>query len=379
MGMTVRNIQSLPVAHDFHLVAGEHGLSKELRHVNLLDFEYDTFVPDAKETDGLFDQKSIIITSLLFAKGKPEKILPVIKQLHVDGVSAVAIKKVYYQSLPDDVLLYAEQQKIPIFLFDSEKNFSENVVVGLTKAIDNYNDLDMLEEKMSFLMYEHPGATNRRSMLQELFPGLYDEYYCYYLLHKKESSTFAFQHEIVRLRERSESDEYVYPYDGGIVAVSPHKMSVTELCAHFSLPIREYICGISGLQHSREELVNTIREAVCAAEYAARKEHGSAVFTDIGIWQILLPNKDNYWMRNYCRMVLEKLRAQEEGDDFYKTVACYVKNDCNIAIAAQELSVHKNTVRYRLGKAKQILGMEDSDSLFQETIVLAVLFDDICG
>ena len=98
----------LPLAKDFVLVAGKGGLARTVEHVNLLDYEYDTRIPSGEETDGLFDQRSIVVTSMLFAKDRPDTILQVVKQLYVDGVSSIAVIQAYYKVLPQEVIAFAD-------------------------------------------------------------------------------------------------------------------------------------------------------------------------------------------------------------------------------------------------------------------------------
>ena len=60
MALTVGDIRKLPVAESFRLISGASGLDRLIEHVNILDFEYDTWEPDAKSSDGIFDERSIV-------------------------------------------------------------------------------------------------------------------------------------------------------------------------------------------------------------------------------------------------------------------------------------------------------------------------------
>ena len=73
---------------------------------------------------------------------------------------------------------------------------------------------------------------------------------------------------------------------------------------------------------------------------------------------------------------MEQLKKYDvDGNcELYDTIVCYVKYDCNINRTAEELLLHKNTVRYRIAKAREILGMEECEGEFHAVIFLTVHF-----
>ena len=125
MGLTVGEVLELPLASNFTLVAGKGGLGRTVENVNLLDYEYDSKIPTGVESDGLFDQKSVVVTSMMFAKDRADVLLGVTKQLFVDGISAIVIIQAYFKSLPEEVLEFADSINLPIILVSSEKTYAE--------------------------------------------------------------------------------------------------------------------------------------------------------------------------------------------------------------------------------------------------------------
>lgn len=380
MALTVGEVRELPIAETFRLVAGASGLNRLIEHVNLLDFEYDTWEPDAEFSDGIFDRKSIIVTSLLFAKDKPEKIYPVVRQLYVDGVSALAVKAVYYKELPPDVIDFANEKGLPIFLFDSEANFSENVVVGLTMAIDEHDNIDGLEEKVTFLLQENLKSVNRYKIMEELFPEFDTPFQCIYFMPKEIHSTFSYHQLILSLRSKKGKNIIVLPYQKGILVTlyGKEELNLAGIMDCLDLASSEYYCGVSKLSNKRNEVTYKIQESLYACNYGRSKGIDISRFDNMGIRQIILPNKENYWMRSYCDSIVEKIKAYDaDGScELYNTIVCYVRNACDVNKAAKEMLVHKNTIRYRISKAKEILGLEDETSEFNEIIFFVVYFHE---
>ena len=91
----------------------------------------------------------------------------------------------------------------------------------------------------------------------------------------------------------------------------------------------------------------------------------------MGIWQMILPNRDNVWMKNYCEGIIRKLKEADAETGIFETVSCYVSNNCDTKRTAEEMSVHVNTVRYRIKKAQETIGLEDKDMEFLQGIWFA--------
>ena len=378
MAITVAQLMDQPVAEGFKLIGGAAGLDRIIEKVNLLDFEYDTWEPKGVEPDGLFDEKSVVVTSMIFAKDAPEKILPVMKQLHANGVSALAIKEVYYKELPLDALEYVNEKAMPVFFFDSCNHYSDNIVVSFTKAIEEHSNVDGQEEKVAFLLQDNLGMLNRGMLIEELFPNLCTPYQCFYFMPKDIYSKFAYHHKILVLRKKIERGLVVLPYQYGIlVAVfGETKWSASKLLEYLELEKGKFYCGVSKRDGKKEELVYKIRESIYASNHAQIVGINVSRFENMGIWQVILPNKENYWMKSYCSEVVNKLKAYDaEGNsELYDTVATYVRNGCDISKTAEVMMVHNNTIRYRISKAKEVLELEGKTENFNESIVFAILF-----
>ncbi len=375
MSLTVAEILELPVADNFTLVAGRGGLARTVEHVNLLDYEYDAQVPPGESPDGIFDQKSIVVTSMLFAKDREDMIPGVIRQLYVDGVSAIAIIQAFFKSLPREVIAFAESKNLPIILVSSEKTYSENVVIGLTKAIESSENLVQMEEKINFILQHKVSSATRLATAGEIISSFRAPYQFFYLVSKHPRNTYEFQHRIQSLRNRKIDGWEILPYQFGILvcAMGMDEKAVKEKLLELGLQTDRYLIGISSGSYETDKIANEIREAVYAQRYAVKNGMQQCRFGDMGIWQMILPNRDNVWMRNYCNSILRKLKDAncELGLEIYETIRAYVANDCDIKKTAENMSIHVNTVRYRIKKSQEILNLEGKDMEYQQAIWFA--------
>lgn len=379
MGFKVKDIARLSVCKDFRLAAGESGLSRNIKHVNLMDSEYDTDAPVGEKPDSLFDRDAIVITSFLCLRKAKEKMLPVIRQLYLDGVSALAIQMVCFENLPDEVLEFADSHKMPVYLFPKRDIFLENVVVGIASAIEKSDDMHYLEERLSFFLEPHLGQMNRDAVADELFPDRRKPYRCFYFLFKQPTGEYVFYHRVELMNEHAPENVRIIPYRYGVIAAvfGDHSIRVEKLETSLGISSSEAVLGVSRESSMRECLSHKIRESIYAARYGARLKKNVTLFEDLGIQQMILPNRDNFWLKSYCNTIFEKLRNYDQNDEseLLNTVINYVRNDLSIAKTAEGMGLHQNSVRYRISKACEVLGLENRPVEFQGAIIMAVYFN----
>ena len=81
MSLKLDEILKLSILSSFCLVAGKHGLQRIVTGMGILDHEYADIQNPPMEADDIFAPGLFVLTSLLFAKDTPDKILPAFKQL----------------------------------------------------------------------------------------------------------------------------------------------------------------------------------------------------------------------------------------------------------------------------------------------------------
>ena len=109
--LDVASLEKFDFWDHFTLISGAPGVYRNISNVVILDYE-------GIEGDfSGFHEGDFVITNLLFAKNDPEKIYPAFLSLIEKGVSAFAIKTVFYSDLPDEVMALTEQRQVPVFLF----------------------------------------------------------------------------------------------------------------------------------------------------------------------------------------------------------------------------------------------------------------------
>ena len=93
----------------------------------------------------------------------------------------------------------------------------------------------------------------------------------------------------------------------------------------------------------------------------------------MGVYQILFPYYKESWMKEYSRRFLGKILEfdREYDGELFQTIRIYIEQSGDIHAVSEKMHVHKNTIRYRINKVRELLNMEE-DPTFLEQMSLAV-------
>ena len=145
MALCINDIYELKSMKKMTLLAGMGGIMNPVCSVGIADYEFaDSFLEATNDDAQAFEKDSLVISSLLFAEHNPDAILPAIKFLHHTGTAGFAFKTVVYNTLPQEVLDYANAHNYPIFRFGRDLMF-EDVIFEVFEAV-NRDD----KENLSF-------------------------------------------------------------------------------------------------------------------------------------------------------------------------------------------------------------------------------------
>ena len=86
-------------------------------------------------------------------------------------------------------------------------------------------------------------------------------------------------------------------------------------------------------------------------------------------------------MKAYCDKLIIPLIEYDvtNGSELLGTLECYLNHEMNLQDAAQAMYIHKNTLKYRLQKIQEILGVKLKDTTVIASIKLALKIRKILG
>ena len=271
MGITVQEVCALKEFKAFRLVAGEAGLSNMIEKIGILDYEY-ALQDDLKPRKWGFRKYDFVLTSLLFAKGRPELLLPMVRELCSDQISALAVKDVCYEHLPDEVLSYADEHALPIFMFGRDDAYFEDIVVSLNNLISERKNLDWMEHKISLLLSGELDIKDVRELNREILTERTQKYRVYFCRVSKEKGNIRDYRKCYRLGKSA----FYYKEGCFIVRYDPEPLEKEArsepakgcLNSVLNLSADHYRIGVSEIHEDPEELAYAMKECFFAEMYA---------------------------------------------------------------------------------------------------------------
>jgi DNA-binding PucR family transcriptional regulator len=136
--------------------------------------------------------------------------------------------------------------------------------------------------------------------------------------------------------------------------------------------------GVGRLCLSLGDYAHSFSEACTALELAMSRPDPGHVLTpaDLGLLAVLGRGQQKQPLQELVKTALEPIVTSDRdgGSDYVKTLATYLSADRHLERAAAQLHVHVNTLRYRLGKIQELLGVDlhDVDARFLLELALRV-------
>lgn len=155
---------------------------------------------------------------------------------------------------------------------------------------------------------------------------------------------------------------------------------VRDLIRELTLPREGLAAGVGRRCTSPRDFTEAFGEASLALDLARRQPEPGAVFTaaDLGLTGLLAAGgSSRKTLEGMVEGTLGPLLSADsrEGTDYVRTLRGWLSQDRHLERTAALLHVHPNTVRYRIGRAQDVLGLDlrNVDNRFQIDLALRVL------
>lgn len=375
MSITVLDAMKLNSLKNFRLVAGQWGLNRNIERVGILDYEY------LQNIEGQFREGEFILSSLLFAKDDVNLLIKSIKSLIEDNVACLAIKNIYYDELPAEVIDYANKKGVPIFIFDNSV-FFEDIITDITDMVRSINTYGLIEAKIDMILNKNTSAAVKKELALEINPSLNENFITLFCKEKRFSSSKNIINIIEKYKQNSDrKNDIILKYRDGILIIITNKKDVKTLnefvydfISAANISSDKFFIGVGNKHSTLNDLDIGIMESLNAFRTGEIKIQSITYFDNIGIYKILLPYLNEHWINDFCLNIISPLQWYDEKNstDIFNTVIAYVENDGSVKNTAKILFQHENTIRYRINKVKKILNMENLDGSFYEQLSVAI-------
>jgi len=377
MSLTVHEALSIKALERFKLVAGANGLNNKISRVGILDHESANIL-----TSIVFPQE-FLFSNLIMIKDHPEKMIDYIKAVIEAEAACFALKTIFFDEFPEEVIEYANKHKFPLFTFD--ETYIENIILEVDQSLNVYSQVAKLQGYVDEMLIAENDPLKVRTLAMKLNKNFSSHFIVGTLQAKDDSQSNALA--ISTLNQVLGKKTWAMEYEDGILLISsfhPRNIAnedtaymvdyILDALTACGLEQSDYYIGLCDPKTTIGSMGRAVLESRYALEYTQFKNINISQFKDLGVYQVLLPNLSNPWFYTYYESMIQKLIAYDEAHatDLLYTAQMYVACDTHIQRTAEKLYQHVNTVRYRIKKIREVLDIENYDGMKHESLALAI-------
>ncbi len=349
--------------YEMKFLAGQNGWANSISWVHLLE--------DTTIIQNFWGKELAVTTGL----GFPQKedwmnLARLLNRYHASGLIINVGQYIY--DVPEELIAYCNENDLPLLtvpwevhLSDMIKDFSihvflqdntdEQIVAALIAAIETPDNQKAYRKEL--LQYFDVDGSFQVLLLTceglDFMDTVERKKLSYriqlYLEDITHNASFFYYNSDFVLVANAVSEEYLYRLVTGAIKRGKRRMPELELCV-----------GIGSKCMDISQLSISYQRAKAAAHMALTHKKQVVKFDDCGLFRLLYMVEDKGILRE---METECLAALEEHDrrynaDYVDTLQSYLKHDGSIQAVAAELFTHRNTVLYRIGNIRKILGNE---------------------
>ncbi|WP_236894552.1 PucR family transcriptional regulator [Clostridium beijerinckii] len=354
------------VLYQMKLLAGQKGLNNLVEWVHIIEND---------EVSEFLHGNEVVLTSGILNDGDGW-LLEYTKKLYAARTSAFVVNIwPYTKSIPNDVIAYCNQVKMPLYtipwetrMVDLTRNIcyrimqSEQVEISIASTIKN-------------IIFK-TGDIETLILQMERYGYLRDSHFCFIVMsfeHKEDNQLEFDMNKIKMYSERlarSIHELYIsFSYkDSWVLAlVNYGNYDVTNFVDTFFKNWNEHSwkvhMGISenkaGIKMQAENFNNAF-----TAMTMAQKQGKEMVFYDkLDIHKLLLNAKDKEVLKEYYKDTLGKLEKydKENNTDLMSFLYMFLQNNGSQSLVAEKQYIHRNTVNNQLKKIEKITGYNPSN------------------
>lgn len=357
----------------------------EIDSIGILDYEA------VENQYSLFRMGDFVLTTLMFARHKPELAEEAMINLMKQRVSAIAIKSIYFHHVTEKVQHYADKNKIQLIIFDDAA--FEDVIIAVSDEMRNKEFIKYYEIRLDELIMPHRSKDYILKKLNEINSSFLESSVCMFCtpICKDQTNRQKLLDKVMKhVRSRKTKGinsihNAIFRYRDGIFVMHTYddtiypKGYLEELLKNLGISTEDFRIGRSRKKKSLYKMFYGIAEALASNAYGVMHKAKCIGYEGLGVDQLLLPLVDNNWVIDYSERLLVTIKNHDEKSTYklYPTVIAYIQHRGELKKTADSVGQHVNTIRYRLNKVKEVIGYNEVNNDFYEQLFLAVKIEMI--
>jgi len=380
--VTVQQALELEVMEKALVAAGAAGLSRVIRRVSFIDLPFSSEVLNEKN---ILMPGDFYISSFFVVKDKPEEMLEILRLLLASGSSGLCVINKYLPNLPAMIIDFANANNYPIIFINHDAPYGD-IIRDIFTLILQSNEDTLIELKLSSVLDPNQNEETIRKTILGINSHLEKNIvaiFCPCL--GIENSKFVFLKETINsVKEWSclkfkENILIVLTFDkpDEEIVESKKKYAMDQVARIIPRPE----AGVSTLKHGLGQTGKAITEAMVASDFSRIRSRGVVEYDALGSHKFLIPLKDRQELVDFRDEIIGPILQYDTRykQDLLNTAIKFIETEGDLERTAKSMSLHKNTIRYRIGKTMDILGLQDRTVTFYERLSIAVKLHRILG
>ena len=275
----------------------------------------------------------------------------------------------YIEKIPSAVINYCREQNFPLLSMPWEMSITEFVreCCSLINR-SSQEDADLAQEVLHIIMSPQDSYREQQHMLEQFHP---EKGFVLIAIRadQAEEDLMMDQRRILRLHTAMRSFDFSYlsfRYEKQfLLLLNQSDIRVAEkVAAHVrelvltALPEYPVYIGIGMVQYEFAGLTDCFHTAISAVRCAALQQIPVVSFRNMGFYQLLYSVPDDTLLISYYEETLRPLLEYDEKHNgcYVETLLRYLLSGGSVIQVAGEMYTHRNTVSYRMGKIRELLG-----------------------
>ncbi|WP_425755772.1 PucR family transcriptional regulator [Ihubacter sp. rT4E-8] len=364
------------------IIAGHGGMSRIISDPGILDYELDAVLRD-KYLHTNFHENQLVVTTFSCAKDNPFMVSDAIKHLIAKDVSCLVIKNVFKLPIHETILRYADAKNFPIFLIDTQEIYIENIICEVNRCCRLRSDMlyfrKMLSQIFSLPLSSEEIITN----LKKINPSCQEQFFTIYIKLDTLQSNLCPEAYYDRFccSDLNVPSNALILLENSLLYIHSEDNINKKFSDSFITHILQILlcedpysgCGVSQYHLTMAEFKISLQESVYAASMPSEISSYTK-YSCLGSYRIIFPFVQSSEMNRYAKDILKTTEDYdiENNSHLLNTLQIYIETNCDLTATAKKLSQHKNTIRYRLNKIKDLTGLDYKNFTDLEQLSLAL-------
>ncbi|MGN0465541.1 MAG: PucR family transcriptional regulator [Lachnospiraceae bacterium] len=364
MALTLRELIDL-TKKQYHLkvLAGKDNLEHVVTWVHMME--------DTTITEFFWGNELVVVGG--YSLKTDEDIFRLIDKLDESRCVGIVINiGKYVQKVPKSVCDYCEERTLPLLTMPWDMYITEFVRECCSLINQSSRKEELIAQTVLNVVFSPQEIEASREKLDEFFEE--EQGFQMIAIRAKQSGAFksvADWRSVLRLHTALRHYNFFYlifRYEKRfMILMNEKKQDVAEeIVTQIIRTIKEAfpeisVCvGMSEAVDSYENLADCFHGAISASRCAALQNMEIVRFKDMGFYKLLYSVPDDTLLLRYYHEMMDPLLKYDiaKNSMYTETLFRYLLSDGSLQEVASKMYTHRNTVNYRMGKIRELLGCE---------------------